>query len=317
MSIINKYRPKSFKKFYGNKELVQSIQKRLDKNDFPKAVLFAGPSGCGKTTLARIVAKKLGANDSGIIEMNYANTRGIETAREINENAAYCSFGSGIKVYILDEFHMATSEAANALLKIVEEPPSHVYFMFCTTNPEKIPHTLKTRLARYDVKLLNDEDGMMLIDYVADKEGIKVFKDIARIVLQYSEGCPRRILSNMQKCEGLSLKEAENLLQNSIEGVKDEAVAICRMFFNPKSITWKFLMDKVDNLAKTESAESIRRMMFAYFAKCLKGAKNNGQVALFTNILEVIESPIREDSQAINALVYMLGKIYCGVLMSE
>ena len=176
--LARKWRPQTFEEVVGQQPVVRTLQNGIDRNRIPHALIFSGVRGVGKTTLARLVAKALNCQEgptrtpcnkcehcqeitSGrnldTIEIDGASTRGIDSIRELRENARYSPIGR-YKVYVIDEVHMLTSEAFNALLKTLEEPPQHVVFVFATTEAHKLPATILSRCQRFDFRLLKAQE---------------------------------------------------------------------------------------------------------------------------------------------------------------
>ena len=141
-ALYRKYRPNSFSKVMGQDDLIASLQKAIADDKLAHAYILSGGRGIGKTTIARLIAQELGCHSEDIIELDAASNRGIDDARELRDQVSARPFNSKYKVYILDEAHMLTKEASNALLKTLEEPPSYVKFILCTTNPEKLLPTI-------------------------------------------------------------------------------------------------------------------------------------------------------------------------------
>ncbi len=312
-----KYRPTKLRDVIGNKEIVASIKNIVKQKEKAQAFLFSGSSGCGKTTLARILAKKLGAVEQSIVELNVANTRGIDTVRDIIRESQFGHISGSSKVYIYDEFHTATREAQEALLKLIEDAPLHSYFIFCSTSPERIIETIRNRCVKYSVRALSDSESMQLLRNVCSSENIEVDERILKLIVEHSGRIPRTLLVNLYECKDLEYEQAKALLENTAEGVKTEVIEICRMLIRPKDIKWPDLMKKIDTILQVDSGESVRKMMFAYFASVLRNAKKESQVFLYTAILEVLDAYIKDNEQAKNSLVYLLGKIYCGVISYE
>jgi DNA polymerase III gamma/tau subunit len=309
-----KYRPKSFKSFFGNRETVESIKNDIEDGG-SHAFLFIGIPGIGKTTMGRLLASKLGANSSSILEMNIANTRGIDTMREISESAKYGSVFGTAKVFILDEMQQSNELAQNALLKVIEDCPKHCYFILCTTNPQKIIKPLRERCTSYLFKPLRDEELEELYSYICKKEDIKYNQSVVEALIQTATGSPRRLLNHMYKCKGLDKEDALNLLKGSTDICSSEIIDICRMLLQPDKVKWQEIVKKITSLLKTEDAESVRHMMLAYYSSVLKNTKSSGEVALYVNILEELQTPINmEGRQAMDSLLYMYGKIYIGIL---
>ena len=158
--IITDHRPQTFDEVVGNKDLISVLRGMTEREKkhpgkISKTLLFFGKSGCGKTTLARLFAKEVGCSDCNIIEVDVSDNRGIDAVREIKRGARYKPIiGGEKKAYILDEFQGATMDAQQAMLKVLEEPPSHAFFLLCTTAPEKLLETIRNRCKKLKVKPL-------------------------------------------------------------------------------------------------------------------------------------------------------------------
>lgn len=190
-----KYRPQTLADMRGNSIVVESLKKKLAKKDLPHAFLFYGSSGIGKTTMGRIIATSLGCKDLDVKEINAANNNGIDYIRgEVIRNSWFKSFGGGNKVYLFDEAHCLTQDASNALLKIVEEPPKHAYFIFCTTDPKKILPALKNRCIHYKMLPLTDGEVLELLECVMSEESIVLPDGVKELIAHASKGVPRQAL---------------------------------------------------------------------------------------------------------------------------
>jgi DNA polymerase-3 subunit gamma/tau len=193
MSLYQEVRPDNFKDIVGNSEVVGAFVSMLRQpaEAQPHAILLKGPSGCGKTTIARILAKEFGASLDAIFELNAANTSGVATIRSVAENAPLLNFGGGPKVYIFDECHEFSGKAQECLLKVIEDNPSHCYFIFCTTDAESLILTIRNRCAEYTVRLLQNEDIRQVLVRACEKKGWEVSSDIVEALVQTSDGSPR------------------------------------------------------------------------------------------------------------------------------
>ena len=196
MPLHIEHRPVNLSEIVGNKAIKDSLESIFArKSDFPHAYLFHGPTGTGKTTMARIIAGLLKCDESALQEYNVANLRGIDTVRTINENCRYMPMTGETRVYILDEIHRQTKDAKEGLLKLLEDPPSHVYFILCTTNPEELPDTLRGRCHTYQLKPLKSTEMMELLKSVLKKEKVEDYPEtILREIIHLSEGLPRNAL---------------------------------------------------------------------------------------------------------------------------
>src|SRR3990167_1566739 len=204
-----KYRPQTFEEVVGQEATVTTLRNAIAQGRVAHAYLFAGPRGVGKTSIARILDKCLncqqGTTDSpcdkcdscrcisegrdlDVIEIDGASNRGIDEVRTLRENVKYLPSRSRCKVYIIDEAHMLTKEAFNALLKTLEEPPPHVKFFFATTAPNKLPETILSRCQRFDFKNISLEDIVNRLQQITKKEGIKAEEEALRAIARYARG---------------------------------------------------------------------------------------------------------------------------------
>lgn len=210
IALYRKYRPKSFKEVVGQEKAIELLENAIKQKKVSHAYLFSGGRGTGKTTVARIVARDLGTNDEDIIEIDAASNRGIEEIRELREAVRTAPFSSPYKVYILDEAHMLTKEAANALLKTLEEPPSHVIFILATTDPQKLPQTIISRTQKIAFEEPDLETLAKQIAFVAKEEGFSLSEESALLVARHSRGSYRDALSLLEQVLSVSSKKVSH-----------------------------------------------------------------------------------------------------------
>jgi DNA polymerase-3 subunit gamma/tau len=207
--LARKYRPQTFAELVGQDHVVKTLTNAIATQRVAHAFLFVGPRGIGKTSTARILAKALNApggpnidfdpNETSIreiaegrsmdvIEIDGASNNSVEQMRELRDNVQYSPSKGNFKIYIIDEVHMLTSAAFNALLKTLEEPPAHVKFIFATTEPHKVLATILSRCQRFDLKRISDIDIAKQLQFIADQEGIQVDANALRILSRNAEG---------------------------------------------------------------------------------------------------------------------------------
>lgn len=250
MALHTKYRPPTFDKVIGHKAIVGSVKAALTNANDIHAWLFAGPSGVGKTTISRIVADVLGATASGVFEWNIANLRGVEAIRELVEKAIYVVPGSPVSVYILDECHQMTVPAQNILLKLLEDPPPHVYFILCTTEPDEMLPTIRTRCLEYKLEALSDEDIRTIIVEVAEAEHINLGLEVQELIVTSALGSARLALVLLAKCTevGTDLDQAIPLVKGSIQDMEiagpiDLAKRTIDLMYGTQQIPWSVVVD--------------------------------------------------------------------------
>lgn len=198
-----KYRPQEFKDVCGQENIISILNNQLKEKSFLNAYLFCGPSGCGKTTNARIFAKKLNNGSGSIIEVDAASNNGVDDVRQIIKDAQFMPLDGSYKIYILDECHLFSTGAWNAMLKLIEEPPAKTIFMFCTTDPQKIPATILGRVQRYNFTKISDTQIIQRLKYILKQENISTYEESAlQLIAKISKGGMRDSIATMEKCLG-------------------------------------------------------------------------------------------------------------------
>ena len=264
--LYQKLRPKLFSDVLGNASTISALSKMLKSKDtMPHTFLFYGPSGCGKTTLARILATELKCNVSDMEELNGANQRGIDDARGMIDRANNLPMFGKSRVFIMDEMHMLTRDAMNSLLKILEDVPSHAYFILCSTEPDKILKTIRNRCTAFQVELLSEDDIGDLLDYALGEVKMDVPDDIFNNLIICAEGSPRKALVLLEQV--LSVENEKEQKKLLIKGaIEKDVIDLCRAILNGDS--WS----KVAGIYKSipnPDAEVIRRIILGYMKSVL------------------------------------------------
>ena len=217
IALYRKYRPENWDEVIGQDHIVRAISGALEAGKVAHAYLLCGPRGTGKTTIARIIARELGTSVNDIYEMDAASNRGIDDVRNIKENVGTMPFDSKYKVYILDEVHMFTKDAWNALLKTIEEPPEHVIFILATTELEKIPETIISRCQSFVFKKPTDIILAKYVSNIAKKEGYAIEEGGAELIALLAEGAFRDALGTLHKV--ISFSKDKKITEKEIEAV--------------------------------------------------------------------------------------------------
>lgn len=199
LALYRKYRPRHFDEVRNQDHVISVLRGSLSKRMIPHALLFIGSRGTGKTTVARIFSHEIGAHDVDIYEIDAASNRGIDDIRELKESVHTVPFESPYKVYIIDEVHMLTKEAFNALLKTLEEPPAHVVFILATTERDKLPATILSRCQVFEFHApMRDELRETILD-IAKQENVVLDTQTADIIALCADGSYRDALGITQK----------------------------------------------------------------------------------------------------------------------
>ncbi len=292
-SLHTKFRPDSFDGMIGQDSLVKSI-KKVVKDKRAKVFILVGPAGTGKTTTARILANMFAggkATPANIVEIAAANLTGADSARAIIDKALSRAIGvSPIKTFILDEAHRLSGQAWDVFLKATEEPPAHVYYVFCTTNPDKIPKTIKTRGIEFVFQNYSEDELVEILLDVIEKEGMTVEGEVVEVIAENSEGSARQALTNLEKCCYCETAADARRLMQKANDVK-EVVDLCRMLINPTGKpNWKAVQNCLKDLKEIE-AESIRIVVNNYVANAALGNTSEKFVKHCLHILDCFTGP--------------------------
>ena len=253
MALYRKYRPGSFGELVGQDQVAVPLSAALNNNRINHAYLFSGPRGCGKTSSARIMARSLncvhgptatpcgacnscvslapnGPGNLDVTELDAASHNGVDDMRELRDRAMFAPAESRYRIFIIDEAHMITNQGSNALLKIVEEPPAHLIFIFATTEPEKVIGTIRSRTHHYPFRLLTPQAMRGLLERTVAAEGMQVEDSVYPLVIRAGGGSPRDTLSVLDQLlagtgtEGLTYEHARLLLGATDDTLIDAAI---------------------------------------------------------------------------------------------
>lgn len=272
MSLQNQYRPSTLKMFAGNQDIKDNLKTVLNRDMPPASFLIVGPSGCGKTTLGRIIARGLKCHKSSFIEMNTADDRGLPAIRQIIKNLKYPPLEGDKKVILFDEAHKLTPDSQEALLKALEEPPSYVHFVVCTTNPEALKDTFKRRCHIYEVSLLTSNELIKLMRKVlSNEQRIDYPVEILDRIIELSGGSAGIALKNLDMVIDMhdDIKGAIKLLK-SAGTAEIEVRDICRALIN-FNMSDKARWARIRKLLSTlkSNGEDARRPIMGYLSKAL------------------------------------------------
>ena len=326
-----KYRPQVFKDLIGQNIIVETIEKSISQNKIPNAFLFTGIRGVGKTTIARILAKSLNCGNSeknnclknkckncdeisesrhiDVLEMDAASKTGVDDVRDLIEFSRYGPTSSKFKIFIIDEVHMLSKQAFNALLKTLEEPPSYLKFIFATTEVNKIPVTVLSRCQRFDLSRIKSEELSEFLAKVAEMEKIDINQDVINLISKISEGSVRDALSLLDRISltnddsqkgTISLESAReifgyfdkeftiNLIEKIFDGDEDKTLDLYRQIYQ-KGIEPKIFLNG-----------------FLEIIYYLKNFKNLERVSFSTDLTENNFTKIKEMSEKLDAHTLLL-----------
>lgn len=241
MNLATKYRPKKFNDIVCQDNVKIVLQNQINTNEFKQAYLFCGSAGTGKTTSARIFANEINKGEGRIVEIDGASNNGVDNIRNLIDNCKMKSLDGTYKVFIIDEVHMLSIGAFNALLKILEEPPKGTIFILCTTDPQKIPATILSRVQRFDFKRIPTQRIMNRLTYIIEKENqtrteqIEYTDEALQYIAQLAEGGMRDAITKLDTVLGFT------------QNITSEAVIKCLGLTSTQ-----FILEILDNIIAKE-----------------------------------------------------------------
>ena len=314
-ALYRKYRPKTLEDVCGQETIVKILKNSIRKNEINHAYLFAGPRGTGKTSIAKIFAKIVNCenlkdcvpcekctsctqtNNSDIIEIDAASNNGVDEIRELRNKVNLVPSYGKYKVYIIDEVHMLTVGAFNALLKTLEEPPSHVIFVLATTDPQKIPETILSRCQRLDFKKISNDAIVENLDKIAKKEKIKIEKEALYEIARLSDGGMRDSIGMLDQAKAYSEDEINLKDIHDINGTLTD-VDMQELILDISESKLEKILEKTDkynengkNFTKLieELINFIRNLIL--YEKAPKYFKNNNQnTKIYEEIIKKIDT---------------------------
>lgn len=278
MELYRQYRPKTWTRVLGQDKAVKVLKTLIARDDFPHALLLSGPSGTGKNTIARIIADKLDCHKDYYREVDAASFRGIEMIRDIQRTIDTEPMLGRIKLWTIDEAHMLTREAQNAILRILENPPNHVHFILNSTDPQKILKTIRTRCTEIHLNSIEDDDLLKIIGDVGNRAKLGVLSiRVAKKIVEVAKGSARKaiVLFDQIKDFETTQEQLDNIQEVDEEKVVFDLAKLLMGWGSSKLVVWSNAVNLLDKL-KNEEPEKIRRLILA----CLvTEVKKGGRVA--------------------------------------
>jgi DNA polymerase-3 subunit gamma/tau len=306
-ALYRTYRPSDFSEIAGQEHIVRTFQNALKNNKIAHAYLFSGPRGTGKTSIAKIIAKAVncehaptenpcnecdickGIDDntiSDVIEIDAASNNGVDEIREIRDKVKYLPGVAKYKVYIIDEVHMLSTGAFNALLKTLEEPPKHVIFILATTEPHKIPATIHSRCQRFDFRGVSIKDMIKRMNIIIKEEQIDITKEAVRVIAENAEGGMRDAISLLDQLVSYT---NQTITVNDIHAIRgsvssEHLIEITEAIYHNDAVKAIQIMDELIAMGK-ETPRLVENLIHFYRDMLLfkNTAIDNDEQSLFAN----------------------------------
>ena len=308
LALYRKYRPRTFDDVISQEHITTTLKNQLKNGQSSHAYLFTGSRGTGKTTCAKILAKALNCTDlrdgnpclecdscrnidnefSDVTEIDAASNNGVDYVRDLKEDAGYAPMSGKFKVFIIDEVHMLSAAAFNALLKLIEEPPAHVVFILATTEVHKIPATIISRCQRFEFRRIDIDESKKRLLWVAEQEGRKLSDDAAFLISKISEGGMRDALSLLDQCFSVTDNVTTDTVREcaGISG-SDYLFRIADCVFASDTAGILKILDELINLSKDVSRLCEELISHFRVLMLLKAGADNSVVRLTSDDLAI------------------------------
>lgn len=292
--LITRYRPKSFDQIIGHEDEIRHLINSLESDSCPHAFLLTGGTGVGKTTMARIIGDAVGAE---IMEIDAATFSTVDKIREIVEMAQHVSlFGSGARIFIVDECHRLSRQAWDVVLKICEEPPDHLYLAFCTTELRKVPATVVGRCYHIELKPLKRDQLDVLLSAVAEMEGWTVGNDVMAEIVQCAEGSARNGLTILQVAHDVAdIEELRRIIR--LRGASDNVIALCSLLMSKQGRTWREVSRLAQLVWEEDDWEQASVRAGRYLAKVMVSAQDERAAQHAWTVLDALLFPAQTFDQ--------------------
>lgn len=311
IALYTKYRPKKFKEVLGQEHITEILDQSVKNEDISHAYLFIGSRGTGKTSVARILANEIGTTANDIYEIDAASHTGVDNIRELSDGANVSPFDSKYKVYILDEVHMLSKPAFNALLKTLEEPPKHAIFILATTEANKVPETVISRCEVHNFKTPNVSVLKKMIQSTAKKEGLKLGKGVVDLISILGDGSFRNTHTVLQKV--LRTESVVNDSEVTLEEVEKITGAPSSVMVNDvlSALVNSDLVLGLSSVAKAVEGNVdskvflkliIERFRILLLLKVAKGSKELYEDMVSDDDIEFLNGLLEKDSAVVNSL---------------
>lgn len=294
-SIGVRIKARGFQQIVGNKDTINKLIEAIKNNSLPSALVFHGPSGCGKTSLGICLAEELNIKTPNFFRYDAANTKGIDTAREIVDKAKSPSIFSGYKMFLIDETHQLRKDSQECLLTTVENASKEVIFVFCTTEPKNIIKTLWNRCIPFGVVTLNEHEMIEIITRaMASYQDNSLPYEAVELIIKLAEGVPREALNLYWK---VIKKEDMNEIKRILAEQTKEIKAFKNLFNLVLTGTWPDILKAYDSL-ELKDPEVLRRQALGYFTACMKNSSDYKKLWKFINIVDLFKEPFYSSGES-------------------